>query len=715
MSSESELLDFTSSRERVRAGQGGWKARVTDVVRSPAFLIVGAALLYTVLAVRLTWPLAEDLDGTIFGAFGDLTGSIAGVRELVEGGHNPFAPGRLEDLGAPEGRPIDWPQNVAAFSSTIVLYLLTAAFGGVAAFGLFVLLGFALSGTAMFALVQRLTGNAGIALLIGWAYAFYPFVVIKAAGHVHFVHGWVLVLVLWRMLALYARPDVRNGIWCGLATVVAIGWSPYFLLVGGIEFGTLFCVGLVLAFVRDRARFRLHVRAQLTAAGIVVLFALALVGIASLSERGTGIAPRDLSALITYSARPLEYIVPPSGNTLVGDETGPWLAGRLHGSNFAENTLYVGISLLLLAAVGLIAVLRHRTSTRMTVAALAALPMGLVAAIWSAPPKVTILGHLVPFPSLITFEVSSAWRVYSRFVMVVMLAVCVLAAIGLARLLRGRPVVVQAVLLLAIAAVVVVDLRVAGIGTNRVATSPLYEQLEDLPDGLVASYPIEPSGHGDYSAEFSQQWHEKPLVNGYLQGSLEESRALQLDDLEDPRTPARLATLGVRYVVIEDVPIEAGVQDPGTPARGLRLLTEDGATTLWRVTAKPLPLLTTGSGFSPAEAGPDGVLFHWLAADEGELELRAACDPCNGVLRFRAHSFARPRELRLSDPEGRVVGRARIGTADRSVELPVRFARRAVYRVETRPGPEPIAEAIEGSQDPRSVSVAFLNLRLSVR
>ena len=167
--------------------------------------------------------------------------------------------------------------------------------------------------------------------------------------------------------------------------------------------------------------------------------------------------------------------------------------------------------------------------------------------------------------------------------------------------------------------------------------------------------------------------------------------------------------------MIEDVPIEVGVQDPGTPGRGLRPIAEDGSTTLWRVAARPLPLVTPGAGFSPAESGPDGVPFQWLAADEGEIELRAACDPCEGVLGFRAHSFARPRELRLIGPGGEVAARARVGTDDRRFELPVRFARRALYRIETTPGPEPIAEAIEGSQDPRSVSVAVSNVGLTVR
>jgi hypothetical protein len=676
---------------------------------------VGTAIavgLYTTLAITLTWPLVKDLDNTIFGAFGDLTGSIASVRELVQGHHFPFAPGTLPDFSAPDGRPIDWTQNTAAFPSTIVLYVLTAMFGAVAAFGLFVLFGLVASGTAMFLLVRKLTGHLGTSLLIGWAYAFYPFAVVKAAGHVHFVHGWAFVLVLWRMLVLFERPTVRNGVIAGLATVLALAWSQYFLLIGGIQFATLLCFGVARTVWRKELRN--GAKGYVTAAAIVTLFALALVTIASFSERGTGIAGHSIDEVIAFSARPLEYVVPPAGNSIVGDKTGPWLQKRLHGSNFAESTLYVGISMLLLGSVGLLATVRRRVSPRVGVAAVAAAVMGLVALIWSAPPKVTILGHVFPFPSLLTFDLSSAWRVYTRFVMVVMLGVCVLAAIGLHRILRGRRPMVQYVLLALIAAVVVTDLRVPGVGTNRVVPSVLFERLGKLPPGIVANYPIEPNGHGDYSAEFNQQWHNKPIINGYVQGSLAEARALRLDRLANRRTPGRLATLGVRYVVIEDVPIEQGVQAPGKPGRDLHLLMRDGATSLWRVTARPLPLLTLGSGFSPNEISPEGRQFQWLTSDEGELEFRAPCARCNGKLSFDALSFYQTRELRLVAPDGSVVGRKLIGAHRyQRVVLPVHFARKATYRIETTPGPRPIA-SVRPTKDARSLSVAVSHDVLTV-
>ena len=324
-----------------------------------------ATLVYAAVAIQLSWPLVTDLNSIIFGAFGDLTGGMAIMRETVEGHHNPFLPGTLHDLSAPEGRPIEWTQNIAAFSSTSVLYLMTAVFGVVPAFSLFTLSGFVASGTAMFLLARRITGNFFVSLLIGWAFAFYPFPVVKAGGHVHFVHGWPLVLIFWRMLVLHESPTRRNGVLAGLATVIALSWSQYYLLIGGVAFAALFAVGVVAPAIRRRLVAG-TVSAHLVAAGIVSAFAAGLVLLAVASGRGTGTEAQTLQALYTYSARPFEYLVPPGGNAIVGDETGPWLQRHIHGSNFAESTLYVGLSMVALSLIALVAAARRRLTPKLT-------------------------------------------------------------------------------------------------------------------------------------------------------------------------------------------------------------------------------------------------------------------------------------------------------------------------------------------------------------
>jgi hypothetical protein len=687
------------------------------LARASAPVLLAVAL-YTVLAVDLTWPLAEDLNGTIFGSYGDLTGSIGALRELVQDGDNPFLPGTVEGFAAPDGRPIEWPLNISQFSSLSLLYALAAAFGATAAFGLFALLGFVASGTAMFLLARRLTGDLFVSLLMGLAFAFYPFAVVKAGGHTHFVHGWPFVLILWRMLVVYERASVRNGLLAGLAAVVALSWSPYFLLIGGVQYATLAAVGVGLAILRRDSGVRSQVAAQLAGIGVVVCFALALVSLASASSRGTGVGVRTLDEAIAFAARPLEYVVPPSGNELFGAETGPWLQKRLHGSNFAESTLYVGLSMIALSLVALVAAVRRRLPADLFAVVVAAVFMGGMALLWSAPPKVAAFGELIPFPSLLGYEISPAWRVYSRFVMVVMLAVCVLAGIGLERLAGPRRGIARAAVAAVAVVVVMVDLYVPGVGTNDVgvaATKPVFRQLRGLPDGILASYPVEPAGHGDFSAEFEREFHGKPILNGYADGSMAEARALELDRLDDPHTPGRLAALGVRYVLVDRVPIETGVEDPGRPGRGLKLLGDDGERSLWRVVAQPIPMVTAGEGFYPLEQDARGRSYRWIgAAERARIELLGPCYRCSGVLTMDAESFGQPRTLSLARSDGKVVARARVPVGRRvRISLPVRFAHRETFSVATDPGPQSI-EATVGGADSRAVSVSLTRGRLEL-
>jgi hypothetical protein len=719
-STDAAELTNATPRRGAHARRNRFRERLLATARLPAAQTLLATLVYTILAIQVTWPLATDLDFRIFGAFGDLTGSMATMRAYVDGHHNPFLPGHLPEFSAPDGRPIEWTQNVASFSSTGLLYLLTMAFGVVPAYGLFVLLGFVASGAAMFLLVRRTIGASfWVSLLIGWAFAFYPFAVIKAGGHVHFTHGWPFVLIFWRMFVLYESPTVRNGVLAGLATVLAISWSPYFLLIGGVAYAALFVAGIVVPLVRARGHALREAvaapfKAQGIGAAIVLAFAVALVGVTILSSRGTGTVSHSLDALYVYSARPFEYLVPPAGNWIVGDETGPWLADHLHGSNFAENTLYVGLSLVLLSIVALWAAARRRLSERLTIVVAASAFTGIVALAFSAPPRVAAFGKLIPFPALLTHDLSGAWRVYARFVMVVMLAVCVLAAIGLDRIVRRRPPLVQALILVAVAVVVVVDLRTPPIGTNTLDVPPVYPVLKRQPPGLVAEYPIEPTGFGDYSAEFYQQLHGKPIINGYTEGSLSEKRALELTKLDRATTPGRLRMLGVRYVVVTHVPIDPPVQAPGKPGTGLRLLFPGKYASLYAVDARPEPMVTMGPGFSPPERDKIGPL-RWLSSDEGEIEVMAPCSPCVGTLNVVATSFVRPRSIRLTDPDGRTLSVRRVGVHRQRVSFPVRFDRRAVLTVTTSPNRESVRQAYHGGTDPRSLSVSIVKPQLHVQ
>jgi hypothetical protein len=680
--------------------------------RRPLELVLALAI-YLGFACYFTWPLITDLAHTIYGAPGDPYGTMAFFRELVAHHHNPFLPGTISQFNAPEGQPIPWSRDLASMPGVLALYLLTAAFGPTAAYGLYALLGYTLTGVVTFLFVRRLTKSAWAALIAGWAFAFYPYAIVNGQGHDDNIYGWVLVLGVWRMVELMKHPSRRNAVLAGVAVVFGMWWSAYFILLGGVTYVAAAVGSLVVAWRAGRLREALG--PQAITASIVVVF-LGFLGLLATGPEGNsaGVRVNGLQEFNTYAARPLEYLLPDAQSPLFGADTAHYLETHIHGSNFAEATLYVGVSVILLALVAFWAFVRRKLTPGLGGAVLLLSLVTVAALITSAPPEVKVLGVLIPFPSHFIAQVTSTWRVYARFVIVVMLGLSVLAGVGLHVLTRGRVWWVQIVILLCASVAVPLDLwgRLAG-RTNSLSPAPsIYKALASQPQGLVAEYPLTPVGDNNYGDVFFQNVYEKPMINGYLEGTAEERRALSLANPSDPATGPRLAALGVRYVIVDSVPPGYGLLPPGKPGRGFRLLYQEPYGNLYLVTAKPSgpALPAVGGAFGDDEAIASGT-FNWLEQPRGTIELAGGCEQCRGVLAMTMTSFARPRTVVVSLDSGRVLAR-RVVAGPTRVAIPLEFARHTSVHLEAIPGPQSIAKTID-SPDPRSVSVRVGNLEFT--
>ncbi len=685
-----------------RAVEPTFLSRLASLASRPLIQALAATAAYAAFAIYLTWPLVTDLGGTLYGAAGDMTGAISIYRELIESGEFPFAPGTLDDFNAPDGLDIRWTLNLMTLPAFASMYGLSAVFGPIAAIGIYTLLGFTLSGLAMFLFVRRLLDHPGVAFVAGYAYAFYPFVVVKAQGHVDFVHGWVLVLPVWRLYELIERPSVRNGAWAGLAVVFAFAWTPYHILFTGVAAVALGAAAIALAW--RRRLLRPTVAALAVTAGIAGAW---LVG-ASLVDRAaqrSEVRTQTIQEATAFSARAAEYVVPTSEHPLFGEQAGEYRLDHLHGSNRAENTLYVGGTVLALALAGLIFGLLQ--GGRLRRVAVAAATLAVAAFAFSAPPEVDLLGLTFPTATKFLFELTASWRVFSRLVVVVMLALVVLAAIGMFFIVRRRALALQAALLAVLLVVIGADLwaRPAQ-GTNKLIVPDAYNRLAQMPPGTAVEYPLVPAEQSQYGDVFYQGWHDKPIVNGFPEGSPEENRALRLADLSDPATARGLKALGVRYVLVRR-DIEAGnLPDPGRPGPEFQLRTRDPYIAVYELKVPgPQALVTPMEGFTPPE-DEGRRRYQWMVEPQGTLEVLGACSPCEGTVAFQVRSFAQPREIVVRDSSGRERLRTRIADSKR-IRVPVRFDRRLDLRIEASPGPRSITEAT-GSPDPRSVSVAIL-------
>jgi hypothetical protein len=573
------------------------------------------------------------------------------------------------------------------------------------------MLGFVASALAMFWFVRRYTRSAGIALIAGYAYGFYPYVVANGE-HPHHIHGWLFVLLAWRMVELYQRPSVRNGLIAGGACVLTLAWTPYFILLGGVLYATLLATTLVTAAWRRALRAQLV--PQLVCLAIVLAFLGVLRALAAADEQAAALGQATLVDLYAQTARPLNYLVPNGHNLIFGGITRPFLQAR-GWFDATEKTLYVGISVALLALVGGLAAVSRRLPRNAIPLALAFSAVTVVALAFSAPPKGQVAGVHVPFPPYFVFKVEHGWRIYERFVMVVMLGLCIVAAFGLQALTHRRGPRVRTVVLVAAAVVVSLDVwSKYEPNTSRLTAPAVYNTLRSLPPGIAAEYPIQPSAFAeDYDELYNQQFHGKPIINGFPPRTTDEEKALELSRLSFPGTAEKLAARGVRYVLVKRRQYIDYIPKPGHPGAGYKLIQRSAFADLYQVVAPPAAAIVPVRGFG-IEEGASRHRLRWALTSRAILEVRARCSRCVGEFRFRSGSFDdRPRKVTIR--QGKRVLMRRVISGTRGFSLPVRFQRHMQLVFEFTPGPQTVADVVPGSTDGRSLGITVQEPRFVER
>jgi len=186
-------------------------------------------------------------------------------------------------------------------------------------------------------------------------------------------------------------------------------------------------------------------------------------------------------------------------------------------------------------------------------------------------------------------------RVYARFGIVVMLAVAVLAGIGLSDILKK---IGKRKWRMGFSGLVIVlvlfefwnwpPYRV----TDVSKTPPVYAWLAEQPgDFTIAEYPLSGS---DYEYLFWQRIHRKPLVNGAMPGTYADEVRKEIVRIADPGTAGILRWLGAKYVIFhpdkylrenEATAVIGAVPDVSRVA-GLRFVREFAGVQVYKVVAK---------------------------------------------------------------------------------------------------------------------------------
>jgi hypothetical protein len=445
---------------------------------------------------------------------------------------------------------------------------------------------FALAGVGMYLLAREITGSRAAAAVAGAYYAFCPFRMAQIAHLQMVATGWMPV-ALW---GLHRYCSTRRARWLA---VFASGWVLQTL---SNNYAGYFMVLPVLAIVVHQAlrhpSERGRMIAHLAAACIAVAVALAPVGAAYYRARADYRLARSVDEIAANGADLRSYLV---GKNSIG--IWRWLPTAV--ATDPEKELFPGVLVIVFAAIAIAGARKNpRFGQWIGLYSLIA----VAAVLLSFGPRVSVWGAVLtshgPYDWLLRIVPGmDGMRVPARFAIVVIAALSVLAACGVAFVLeriespwRG---IAIAFSLAAIAAEGwAVPLPVLPFtARGRSEDHAVATWLRASPAGAALHLPARPPAFQDLAYQYATLQHGHPIVNGYsgYTAPLLEFLRAPFSPLSDfDRFPAAvrfLRSIGVRYILIhpddyaEDerrVTVErtlAGLRNSGQIVREAPLLT----------------------------------------------------------------------------------------------------------------------------------------------
>jgi len=726
----------------------GDDARPRHARRRLALVVVAFLIALTAATAVTSTPVLRNCNTKILGAPGDATaGGVWTAWNYEELSGSPW-PAQTPYTAAPEGEAFWQPQFVTAVGLLTPLWAFTQVTSPTCAWNLTVLSGFVLSGMAMFALAYWLTRSPWAAGFAGFAYAMSPYRQYKAEGHLAYVHTELFPILLLALLWFWQRPSARRAVVVAVALAALAYTDGYFILLGWATFGLFSLGALLYRWRRPAADVRLGRTLALTALAAVVAVVLMAPMAAAVRSEGDRIGSslqRPIDDLYTFSARPWNYVMPPRSHPVFDDAFGPWQDARLRGSNYSEQSLYLGWTVIVLAGAAAVVAWRRRRQADDEDADVArGLPLGLIMAglaavvvgalVMSSPP-VAHLGPLaLPAPSNLIYRVVKLWRVYARFFVVVHAGLVALAALGLAALLHKRRPRLQAAIAIGLVSLLGFEYLTfpPKVAWSYELVPGVYGWLREQRDvDIVAEYPLyTTSMDPDHALLTFQPIHEKRLLNARNEPSPQDALRRPLFGLANPQTLPVLRRLGVDLVLMHpgmDAAPTGEARPPGlepyatfryeadqrTRPDGRRLqryayLTPFFDVDVYRV--GPGPMADVAVALNDGFYSPERLewrSFQWMEST-GHIEVRRlAGTAARATVSFDVSpAFRTPRRL-VARQHGRVVWDGMVAS-----EAAVRFVADVEEPIEltTEPGAVVVRDHDPGSADIRPISLMVTNL-----
>lgn len=626
--------------------------------------ILTAVAVFFVLAALYTWPLILNFNQAIFGVWGgryggDMFSSVYSywlskylILNKLPLSHNPL-------VAYPFGVYGTYVFGVRTAGEIFTGFFLTHLVNEIFAYNFFIFISFVLSGLATFVLVKHLFEDFWPALIAGVIFSFSPY-------HLYVSLGWVeLSQIYWIPLFFYCLLRARDskryfwGFAAGLVLFLAgiyVLYYGYFLAIMG---GIYLLYVLVLALKKKEKLGKSFGGLALGLATGLILIGLAYYY--QLSGSNVLDDPYDsyqLSDLILRSSRPLDFVIPSIRHPVLGGFAQKALDSAY--PTFTHNIfdIFLGYTPLALALYG-IKRYRHikkKLSPYTNFSILFFIIVFLSAFILSLPPISKIGPIKVPSVSYLSYLITPMFRSISRYGVVLVSAVSVLAAFGVKSLLENKKNFTRAIIIFGIFVLIFFEFQNKDMyrATNQYETPEVYEWLKNLSDkSAIVEYPaFTDLDFRNMYYKYFQRIHQHSMMNGAAATTSNDAIRISVENILNPGAPKLLKSLGVKYVVVHDSyyqDADVNVPLPPNEIEGLRLVKRIKDDRVYEITAETQKIIILPQEkFLLANRDTGGVWWYWLAGDSHINFFNGTDEELPVVIKFDLQASAQGQIFNLS-------------------------------------------------------------------
>jgi hypothetical protein len=414
------------------------------------------AILFALLTCIFTAWVVLDMNNKLFvEGEGDGTSGFLWLN-YADQDLNP-KPGYTTQVNYPEGANLGNPTFITYTALWAPMWVLSHVFTPLVALNLVTLWGFFSGAFFMYWLMKRLTGNMWVAFFAGFAVAFVPYHIVKSSAHLAYIFSGVFVLITAAFIGFWRKQTFWRAVILAATLALAYYTDGYFLLLASALIGTLLLGGLLYDICIRGKNFWKQLSTKiryLILAGVALLVFIAPIIFVQLKygdDVSSGLAQSRGDSgyeIAYYAAQPIDYLIPPMRHIYLRHipAFNDLQAAKNTRSNASESTLYIGLIILFLCAVGiamLIAYWREKkgqslslltASQRRTflfIACLVAVSVPILISI-TLPPWWVVAGHRIPLPAgaFIEFGITF-WRVLARLFIPIHVLIVLFASLSL--------------------------------------------------------------------------------------------------------------------------------------------------------------------------------------------------------------------------------------------------------------------------------------------